>query len=764
MAHYDQADTLSTDTSVAVSGTGGSSTPEAAAGNGSYSTWSWETILATVLDIPISDRSEVTGQPWLTVVQAGQPDPAAHQIWSASWNTKQKGGAGSSLQVYLNPELYVGGGAWDRFSNAPAQALSGSATSLPLVPPNFHAVQQALASVTAGFQDMSGTLDSLHHNLTTESSPFQGNAADVIAELVSDLHGATLSIYDQLSSPSYSNAVGAAGDAATTYLSAINSAYGAWSALPEHSPLGAVVQVLTDIATSDGNGGYTIPDPENTPFGDLTTPGAWAAVEQQAKNIWMGPLTGSSSDFGGLDQLGRSALSGLVDQYNTTAGVVTPVVGPAPPSTVQTPVGGPNGFGNGGGPQGGPASGNPPQADFATGGGGGGGALPSGATAPGGSSGTTTPGAVGPVPPPALFAQPGDTTSDSGATTPAPSGTPDSGSGSTQPGPDGLAVPIGSPSGPGTPILAASSGAGAGDEPGSVDAEDEPADLDVPTTAGVLSGAIGATPEPAGQPAGSGAAPAGQHREAHEGFSGTVGRGHETKGTALGRPDGGPKTDVDRASGTGANHEKAGALTAPAAGFSVGGGPHGSLLSRSAVPSVADKPPSVTSSQVNMQLTPGGSDGGAGFAQPGSPVSTAALAGTQGGSPGAGSLAGPVGSPLSGPVGGSSMAVGQPSPAAVGGAGGPLAGQGVQAGSHSPMMMPPRSGTGGAGLGGQDDERRAYLPEDEGYWGTGPGLPGPADRPVADEPDFDVPRVIVGIGAEAEPNANQETMSNWRMR
>jgi hypothetical protein len=71
MAHYDQADTLSTDTSVAVSGTGGSSTPEAAAGNGSYSTWSWETILATVLDIPISDRSEVTGQPWLKVVQGG---------------------------------------------------------------------------------------------------------------------------------------------------------------------------------------------------------------------------------------------------------------------------------------------------------------------------------------------------------------------------------------------------------------------------------------------------------------------------------------------------------------------------------------------------------------------------------------------------------------------------------------------------------------------------------------------------------------------
>ncbi len=626
MTHHDQADTLSLDTSVLVSGSGGSSTPEGTAGNCSYAAWSWEAILATVLDIPISDRSEVTGQPWLIVVQRDQPDPAAHQIWSASWKTKRKGGARSSLRVCLSPELYVGGGAWDRFSNAPARALSGSAPSLPLVAQSFQAAQQALASVTAGFHDLSEALHSAHHDLRTESNPFQGNAADFIAELVSDLHGATLSIYDQLSNPSYSNAVGAAGDAATTFLSAINSAYGAWNALPEHSPLGAVVHVLTDIATPDGSGGYTIPDPEDTPFGDLTTSGAWAAVERQAKNIWMGPLTGSSSDFGGLDQLGRSALSGLVDQYNTTAGVVTPVVGPAPPSTVQTPVGGPNGFGKGGGPQGGPNSGNPPRADFRTG-------------------------------------------------------------------------------------------------------EDESARLEDPGPDGVLSGAIGATPEPTGQTAGSRAAPAGRHGETHGGFGGTVGRGHETKGTALRHPDRGPNTDVDQTAGTGAGHKRAEALTAPAAGFSVGGGPHGSLLSRSAVPSVADKPPSVTSSQVNLQLTPGG---------PGSPVSTAAMAGPQGGGPGAGSLAGPVGSPL--------------------------AGEGAQAGSPGPMMMPLRPGTGGAGLGGQHDERRAYLPEDEGYWGTGPDLPGPADRPVADEPDFDGPRVIVGIGAEADPRVGEETMSNWRMR
>jgi hypothetical protein len=110
------------------------------------------------------------------------------------------------------------------------------------------------------------------------------------------------------------------------------------------------------------------------------------------------------------------------------------------------------------------------------------------------------------------------------------------------------------------------------------------------------------------------------------------------------------------------------------------------------------------------------------------------------------------------------MAVAQPGPALAGGAGGPAAAQGAQGGSHGGMMLPPRSGTGGMGAGGQGGERRAYLPEDEGYWGTGPGLPGPADRPGADEPDFDLPRVIVGIGAEADQRASQRNPSNWRMR
>ena len=353
MNHYQQADTLTLDPALAISGTGGTSAPEQAVGNADYATWSWETVLASVLNIGISDRSEVTGQPWLTVAQGGQQVPGAHLIWTASWDTKPKSG-GTSLQVYLNPALYLGGGAWDRFVNTPPQALSGAAGALPLVPQTFQVAQDALAGVTTGLYDISTNLDSIHHNATGDNTPLHGNTATVMAELFSDLHGATLSLYNQLSNPSYSNAVGAAGDAARDFLSNINSAYGAWSQLAEHSPLGAIVQVLTAIATPDGNGGFAITDPENTPFGDLTTPGGWAAVEEEAKNMWLGLLTGNSYEFSGLDVLGRSAFSGLTGQFATTTQIVKPVVGPAPPATTQTPVGGPANPGDG------PQAGNGP--------------------------------------------------------------------------------------------------------------------------------------------------------------------------------------------------------------------------------------------------------------------------------------------------------------------------------------------------------------------------------------------------------------------
>ena len=65
---------LLTTTHVPLSGTGTSS-PEPTAGNDDYSAWPWESVLATVLNIPIPDRNEVTGESWLTISHDGQGGP-----------------------------------------------------------------------------------------------------------------------------------------------------------------------------------------------------------------------------------------------------------------------------------------------------------------------------------------------------------------------------------------------------------------------------------------------------------------------------------------------------------------------------------------------------------------------------------------------------------------------------------------------------------------------------------------------------------------
>ena len=136
MVLYKQSSSLSTDTAVALSGTGNSS-PELAVSDTNYSAWTWEVMLASVLNIGIADRSEVTGMPWLTIRHGGQPVPGWHLIWTAGWSTKPTSGA-TSIEIYLNPALYTAGGPWDRFVNAPQAALAGvpsqNYAGLPLVP------------------------------------------------------------------------------------------------------------------------------------------------------------------------------------------------------------------------------------------------------------------------------------------------------------------------------------------------------------------------------------------------------------------------------------------------------------------------------------------------------------------------------------------------------------------------------------------------------------------------------------------------------
>ena len=787
MTNYKQSDSLSTDTNVPMSGTG-SSTPEAAAGNASYSTWPWEVMLATVLGIAVPDRGEVIGQPWLTVLGNGQSAGGAHLIWTAGWDTSPKSGA-TSIEVYLNPALYTSGGAWDRFLNAPPQAMSGvtggNYAGLPLNPEDFQTVSLSVAAVRNWMAAATDQFAGLYRQASSGPiAKFQGNLAGVVADLLADLRGFMASLHEQMTSPTaYDTSIAEAGEAASQYLTDLVSAYTGWTQVTGHSPLGAVVQVLEDIATPGSDGAYVIPDPQDTPYGDLTVAGSWAAVEQQAKALWTNTLTGGSPDFAGLDPLGQAALAKLVDQFDTTTSVIVPVLGPAPPPLSPSPVhpGGPSGQGSGGqggpggqgsGGQGGPGS----SATYVANGG------------PGGSGGSSGPAGPGP----ALFA----TSQNGGTNGPAvlsggPAGTTGPGPGlgannlAVQPG--GMAGPVGQvPAGqPGAPVFApmvpallrAAGPAGqdgsqsgptgnpADSTPaGELSPSDGPASGlaagGVPVIASPLSGAIGADPDDQRVP--DDLARAKHPAAGEDGFSGTIGRPQDAGATAGSHLPGGRQGKRDRKGAVLAGWH------APAAGFSLGSDSAGPVLKQFAVPGIVAKPPTVTASPVNSQLAP--ASGGAGG--PGGLSASTPSASPPG-------QAGPVAAmPEPMPAGAAESAVLAPGAAgptgmgAVGaGVSGPAMGAGPADGGF--MMLPP----GGRGMGmgggqfGQDGQRLAYVPEEAANWGTAPAIRDaslggaePEDFDEAADPDFlPVSTPALGIGARAEDEPARETISDRRM-
>ena len=88
MGNYQQSDSLSTVTDLPFSGTG-YGIVEARAADSDYTAWRWEVVLATVPGVSIPDRTEVTGQSWLTIGHDGQGGAGAHLIWTADWQYRE---------------------------------------------------------------------------------------------------------------------------------------------------------------------------------------------------------------------------------------------------------------------------------------------------------------------------------------------------------------------------------------------------------------------------------------------------------------------------------------------------------------------------------------------------------------------------------------------------------------------------------------------------------------------------------------------------
>jgi hypothetical protein len=270
---------------------------------------------------------------------------------------------------------------------------------------------------------------------------------------------------------------------------------------------------------------------------------------------------------------------------------------------------------------------------------------------------------------------------------------------------------------------------------------------------GALSGALGSAPA---------------NRRARRGAPGASTSGQDTVGGIT-------AGDVAGGIATG------GINSAPVAGFSLGGDLNGPVLHQSAVPALAVRPgpPTVTVTAFNRQAVPGVPalpglpplpGGGAS-----SPLGTLAMPG--GGPPGGpGVLATAGGGPPDGPgmlaAGGAGAGMPGPLPTGGGTDTAAMSGAGGEAGmAAAPMLMMPGMMGAGYGGGGEERARDAFLPQDEEYWGTEPGIPGAPltpdgqDDPEPDWPDDEYsPFEAIGIGAGLRTRRRRNTESNGRMR
>jgi hypothetical protein len=664
---------------------------------GDYAGWGWEQVLTGVLGIPVPDRAQVTGQPWLIVRHDTSAVPGMHLIYTATRNDPD--GGGQSIQVYLDPAVYAPGGAWDGFSGAPqvfSGVPAGNYGALPVRPPSFGVAAASVASVTSWLAAKTVQFSGMHQAMMSPSSPVKGSAALVLADLMDHLGGATNRFHQQLTSPViYSDAIGAAGDSASTFLSGLWSAYTAWTQQPGSSPLGALVTTVQAAAAA--------PDPANTSYGDLLADATWGLIESDAKTGWSEVLTVGSGGFAGLDPLSQAALGRLVAQYESAAHAIDPLLGPQLRTRLQP---GPP-------PPAGPGAGRSTTSFLP---GGPGPKVPGGAV-PAGIVPNMPPGAV--PPPSAIPVTPLPGAGQPGAVSTLAAVSPAAGPAGTY----GLAGALLMPAGVnviGGPVQPESAIPNAGSVP--------PAGTNVLTAAAPAGGAVpGIAPPGIAPPQGAIASLAGAQAglllpaallvsRAGE-RSGGRGRGGARRGSmvvselagaadppglagSIGRPVLSAPADNSVLADGAVNAPAGPGLAAPAAGFSLGGSsPGGSVLQMSVVPRLATQGgPPVTSASVNLQTVP-----------------QAPVAGTA--------------------------------------AAGETAGGRVYA---MPPMMP-----GAAGGQNTERVRQAFAAENRESWGTAPTLPGAPvgpDDPSAPDPrwpDSDPgPFTATGIGAGGTEQAS----------
>ena len=324
--------------------------------NFEYQTWSWEQILNLTLGLNMPDRNEIINGRWTGIEDDSKVDSGLYLIlgleWYSNYFTKH------TINVYLSPafttESSSGESPWLVFQQGPGQLLgSFTATSgsfdlpsgaygldvskLQMDPSGFAPAAQALMDAEQFYMNALDTLSFIAQDLAGDANQFQGEAGGVFAQLMQDFAQQATYAQGQMgvsvdmglpgqSGTSYSALVLQAGEAAGGYLLGIWNAWANWTQLLTHTPLGSIIQAMSDFGILTGPAGdWTIPSNLNLLNFNVAGVGnmnlasdvSWQAIENQAKNIWDNELVNA------LDVPSQKALFALVNgYYNATDNLV----------------------------------------------------------------------------------------------------------------------------------------------------------------------------------------------------------------------------------------------------------------------------------------------------------------------------------------------------------------------------------------------------------------------------------------------------------
>lgn len=307
-----------------------------------YADWTYEQIMNGVFGTAVPDRVDVENEPWLNFTNGSDTNTNRIVLFWANDN-------GAKINVYYSDQVTgttadnnnvtrLGSSKWLDWVDIPNVALADAAFNsryehVPFFnPKTFYDVADAFASARNELSSIAVDLTAKYTDLGDGNNSFKGNAAGAFRDLLGNVRDAVQDFADQMGVKAvipYDTVMQNTGLAARNFLVEMWNAYIGWRNSDLAYPWQAVWNLVKPlISTWQDNNGKGVSHTgiryfHNTSYGDLSTPGAWMAIEAKAKQNWIDNVIAK------LDGPARTAVTNLTTAYNSAVNTLNPLTLPA---------------------------------------------------------------------------------------------------------------------------------------------------------------------------------------------------------------------------------------------------------------------------------------------------------------------------------------------------------------------------------------------------------------------------------------------------